>query len=215
LDYLADRFVETGWSTKTLVRELVLSATYRQASVARPEALALDPNNDLLHSMRRRRLDFESLRDTLLLVSGRLEETVGGRAVDLTKAPFTGRRSVYGYIDRQDLPSVFRFFDFANPDISTGQRFQTSVPQQALFLMNGDFLKSLSEALASVGSVRGVGAGPDRVKALFRQALLREPKPEESAAALELVGRFEGESEQPWIALSQVLLLTNELVFVD
>ncbi len=215
LDYLADRFVETGWSTKTLVRELVLSATYRQSSADRPEAVARDPNNELLHMMRRRRLDFESLRDTLLLVSGRLEETVGGRAVELTKAPFTGRRSVYGYIDRQDLPSVFRFFDFANPDISTGQRFETSVPQQALFLMNGDFLKNLSETLATSGVVRAAGAGPDRVRALFRQVLLREPRSEESAAALELVGGFEGGGEKPWMALSQVLLLTNELAFVD
>ncbi len=215
LDYLADRFVETGWSTKTVVRELVLSASYRQSSAARPEAVVQDPNNELLHAMRRRRLDFESLRDTLLLVSGRLEETVGGRAVELTKAPFTGRRSVYGYIDRQDLPSVFRFFDFANPDLSTGQRFHTSVPQQALFLMNGDFLKTLSETLAASSPVRNAGAGPDRVRALFRQVLLREPGPAESAAALQLIGRFEDSNEKPWIALSQVLLLTNELAFID
>ena len=215
LDYLADRFVEAGWSTKALVRELVLSAAYRQSSASRPDAVSQDPNNDLLHAMRRRRLDFEALRDTLLLVSGKLEESVGGRAVELTKAPFTGRRSVYGYIDRQDLPSVFRFFDFANPDISTGQRFETSVPQQALFLLNSDFLKSLAEALARSGPIQSVPAGPDRVKALFRQVLLREPRADEAAAALDLLARVSGEPEKPWISLSQVLLLTNEMAFID
>ncbi len=215
LDYLADRFVERGWSTKALVRELVLSATYRQSSASSPEGDAGDPNNDLLHAMRRRRIDFESLRDTLLQVSGRLDLTVGGRAVDLTKAPFTGRRSVYGYVDRQDLPSVFRFFDFANPDISTGQRFQTSVPQQALFLMNSDFLKDVSEALARSVNVQGADTAKDRVSSLFRRVLLRDPTLDECSAALELVGRFEGETEKPWIALSQVLLLSNELSFVD
>ena len=215
LDYLAAQFVEKGWSTKALVRELVLSATYRQSSASRADAASLDPNNDLLHAMRRRRLDFEALRDTLLLASGRLEESVGGRPVELTKAPFTGRRSVYGYIDRQDLPSVFRFFDFANPDISTGQRFETSVPQQALFLLNSDFLKSLAEALARSAPIQGAAAGPERVKALFRQVLLREPRAEEAAAALELLSRVSGEAEKPWISLSQVLLLTNEMTFVD
>jgi hypothetical protein len=215
LDYLADRFVERGWSTKAVVRELVLSATYRQSSAARPEAVLRDPNNDLVHAMRRRRLDFEALRDTLLLVSGRLEETPGGRAVELTKAPFSGRRSVYGYVDRQDLPSVFRFFDFANPDISTGERFQTSVPQQALYLLNGEFLKTLSESLPRTAAVEGAPAGPDRVKALFRQILLREPTAAELAASLDLVARFPSEAGKAWVSLSQVLLLTNELSFVD
>jgi hypothetical protein len=215
LDYLADRFVEKRWSSKELIRELVLSSTYRQTSASSPDAALLDPNNDLLHAMRRRRLDFESFRDTLLLVSGLLDSSLGGRAVDLTKKPFTGRRSVYGYIDRQDLPSVFRFFDFANPDISTGQRFQTSVPQQALFLMNGEFLKELSEALARSAAVQGVRDAGDRVHLLFRRVLLRAPSPEEVAASLDLVARFPGEPEKPWVALSQVLLLTNELAFVD
>lgn len=215
LDYLADRFVEKGWSSKELIRELVLSSTYRQTSASSPEAALLDPNNDLLHAMRRRRLDFESFRDTLLLVSGRLDSSLGGRAVDLTKKPFTGRRSVYGYIDRQDLPSVFRFFDFANPDISTGQRFQTSVPQQALFLMNGELLKELAEALARSAAAQGVKEDRDRVDLLFRQVLLRVPRPDEVAASLDLVGRFRGEPEKPWVALSQVLLLTNEVAFVD
>lgn len=215
LDFLAARFVESGWSTKAIVRELVLSSAYRQSSAVRTDALALDPNNDLVHSMRRRRLDFESLRDTLLQTAGTLDETHGGRPVELTKEPFSGRRSVYGYIDRQDLPSMFRIFDFANPDISIGQRFETTVPQQALFLMNNGFLKNLAESTAKLPAVAAAPAGEDRVKALFRQVLKREPQPRELEAALAMLGTFASQPDRAWPALSQVLLLTNELAFVD
>ncbi len=215
LDYLASRFVESGWSTKKIVRELVLSSAYRQSSAARPEALAVDPSNDLVHSMRRRRLDFESLRDTLILTAGSLDETRGGRAVELTKEPFSNRRSVYGYIDRQDLPSMFRIFDFANPDISTGIRFETTVPQQALFLMNNGFLKTLAESVAKLPTVAAAASGTDKVKALFQQVLKREPLAQELEASLSLVAAFGNQPDKPWVSLSQVLLLTNELAFVD
>jgi hypothetical protein len=215
LDFLSSKFMDGGWSTKAIVRELVLSSAYRQSSAARPDALAADPNNDLVHSMRRRRLDFESLRDTLLVQAGSLDETRGGRAVELTKEPFTGRRSVYGYIDRQDLPSMLRIFDFANPDISTGQRFETSVPQQALFLMNNNFLKHLSEAVVKLPKVAAAAPGQERVKALFQQILQRDPSTQEMEAALALAGAFTDQKEKPWVSLSQALLLTNELAFVD
>ena len=215
LDYLAARFVESGWSTKTVIRELVLSSAYRQSSVVRPEALEIDPNNALIHAMPRRRLDFESLRDTLLQTAGALEEKVGGRPVELTKEPFSGRRSVYGYIDRQDLPSMFRIFDFANPDISTGQRFETTVPQQALFLMNNGFLKTLADATSKLPAITAAAPGQERVKALFVRILKRQPLPDETEAALQLIASFGAQPDKSWSALSQVLLLTNELAFVD
>jgi hypothetical protein len=215
LDYLATRFIESGWSTKKVVRELVLSRTYQQSSDARPDALALDPTNELLHSAHRRRLDFEALRDTLLQASSTIDLTAGGRAVELSKPPFSYRRSVYGYIDRQDLPSLFRIFDFANPDISTGQRFETTVPQQALFLMNNDFLKSLAESLAKLPTITSAPPGPDRVQALFRQVLQRAARPEELDASLQLVSVFSEKSDKPWASLGQVLLLTNEIAFLD
>jgi hypothetical protein len=215
LDYLAAKFVESDWSTKTIVRELVLSSAYRQSSAVRNDALSLDPNNDLVHSMRRKRLDFESLRDTLLQTAGALDETRGGRPVELTKEPFSGRRSVYGYIDRQDLPSMFRIFDFANPDISIGQRFETTVPQQALFLMNNAFLKTLAESTAKLPAVVAAAPGQERVNALFMQVLKRSPQPQEMEAALAMVSNFASQPEKSWSALSQVLLLTNELAFVD
>jgi hypothetical protein len=215
LDYLAAHFMESGWSTKTIVRELVLSSTYRQSSAVRTDALDLDPNNDLVHSMRRRRLDFESMRDTLLQTAGMLDETRGGRPVELTKEPFSGRRSVYGYIDRLDLPSMLRIFDFANPDLSMGQRFETTVPQQALFLMNNAFIKTLSESTAKLPSITAATPGEDRVRALFMQVLKRQPQSQEIEAALAMVRAFEKQPEKSWSALSQVLLLTNELAFLD
>jgi hypothetical protein len=215
LDHLAARFMESGWSTKTIVRELVLSSTYRQSSAARNDAIDVDPNNDLLHAMRRRRLDFESLRDTLLQTAGMLDEKKGGRPVELTKEPFSGRRSVYGYIDRLDLPSMLRIFDFANPDLSMGQRFETTVPQQALFLLNSAFLQNLADSTAKLPSIASAAPGEERVKALFVQVLKRQPQPQEIEAALAMVRSFEKQPEKSWSALSQVLLLTNELAFLD
>ncbi|NBV86963.1 MAG: DUF1553 domain-containing protein, partial [Verrucomicrobia bacterium] len=158
LDYLAATFMEGGWSTKSIVREIVRSSAYRQAS-AQCTGSTEDPGNDLLHAQRRRRLDYESLQDTLLLLSGSLDETVGGRPVALTKAPFPGRRSVYGYIDREDLPSVLRNFDFANPDISTGQRFETTVPQQALYLLNSPLVQNRATAIARLPEVQAAAPG--------------------------------------------------------
>ena len=122
---------------------------------------------------------------------------------------------MYGYIDRQDLPSMLRIFDFANPDISTGQRFETSVPQQALFLMNNNFLKHLSESVVKLPKVAAAAPGPERIKALFQQILQRDPSAQELEASLTLAGTFTDQKEKPWISLSQALLLTNELAFVD
>ena len=215
LDYLSARFIENKWSTKSIVRELVLSSTYRQASFARPEALQKDPGNDLLHAMRRRRLDFESLRDALLDISGKLDETRGGRPVELTKAPFSSRRSVYGYIDRQDLPSAFRIFDFANPDISVGQRFETTVPQQALFLMNNDFLAELSASLLKQPEVSNAPEGAPRVQALFRRVYQRPASDQELAASLSMLTAMGGDTSKSWPALAQTLLLSNETAFAD
>src|SRR5690606_17865208 len=91
-------------------------------------ALQIDPENRLLWKMNRQRLDFEGLRDSLLLVSGNLDLKMGGQAVDIASESPTPRRTIYGHIDRQNLPGIFRTFDFANPDASSAQRFYTTVP---------------------------------------------------------------------------------------
>src|SRR5262249_22559392 len=134
LDYLAVRFMRDGWSIKKLHRLIMLSRVYQQRADDRTESSKLDPDNRLLWKFPRRRLDFEQMRDSLLYVSGRLDLTLGGQCADLTKESTT-RRTVYGFIDRQNLPGLFRTFDFAGPDTHAPQRFETIVPQQALFLM--------------------------------------------------------------------------------
>jgi hypothetical protein len=115
LDYLAARFTAERWSVKKLHKLIMLSSAYQQASEDNPKAVRIDPANQWLWRMNRRRLDFEALRDTLLAVSGRLDLTIGGRGVDITTEPFTGRRTVYGFVERQNLPGLFRTFDFASP----------------------------------------------------------------------------------------------------
>ncbi|MBM3842264.1 MAG: DUF1553 domain-containing protein [Verrucomicrobia bacterium] len=229
LDWLAADFIAGGWSVKRLQRRILLSAAYRRAGEAPAATLAADPENRRLTRFPRRRLDFEGLRDTLLAVSGRLDTRVGGLAEDLWREPFPTRRTVYGFIDRQNLPGVFRAFDFPNPDASAAQRFATTVPQQALFLLNSPFALEMARALA--GRVETAAApGSARLEALFRCVHQRAPDPAErewaehflaaeAPAPPEPTVAAEGKPGRPPLSrlaqLAQVLLLANETAFVD
>ena len=241
LDFLAARFMEQGWSTKELIRFIALSATYQQSSVPEARQLARDPDNHYLHFMPRRRLDFEALRDTLLAVSGRLDRAVGGLPVDILKEPFVPRRTVYAFIERQNLPGVFRTFDFASPDVSVPQRFHTTVPQQALFLMNSPFVIEQARALAVRPEVRKVASPRLRAAVLVQLAWQRPAQPAEVDLALRFLetaddsGMLQPKAGSegtkpggdatlsptnpnaldPWERLAQVVLLANELMFVD
>jgi hypothetical protein len=151
LDYLAGQFIASGWSRKALIREIVMSDAYRQASEDRPDARAVDPENTLYWKANRRRMDFETLRDSMIQVAGQLQlEPLGGPSVHIESAPYPMRRTVYAFIDRQNLPGVFRTFDMANPDTHSPQRLETVVPQQALFLMNNPFSMELAEHVAQM-----------------------------------------------------------------
>jgi hypothetical protein len=217
LDYLAASFVEHGWSTKYLHRLIVLSATYQQGCEAQPSDLTADSENNLLARMNRQRLDFEALRDTLLAVSGKLDPSIGGLPVDLEPEPFSTRRTVYGLIDRQNLPGVFRTFDFSNPDTSSQRRFQTTVPQQALFLMNSPFVVEQARSLAHRAASSGAKTSADKIQALYRIVFQRQP----AGAELALGEKFLAAQPPADTKLSpiekyaQVLLLSNELTFVD
>jgi mono/diheme cytochrome c family protein len=216
LDYLASSFMEGGWSVKKLHKTILLSATYQQSSEASVKAQASDVDNRLLSHQNRQRLDFESLRDSLLWASGRLDPKVGGAPVDVTTAPFSGRRSVYGFIDRQNLPGLFRTFDFASPDTSTPQRHVTTVPQQALFLMNSPFVVDQAKALAARPDVTARKETDERIGALYRLLYGRAPDAEEVALGRRYVESAPSEKlMSPWEKYCQVLLLSNEFVFVD
>ena len=233
LDHLASQFIASGWSPKQLHRQIMLSSTYRQQSAnqsANQQVLATarakDPENMLLWAMNRRRLDWESLRDALLAVSGQLDLTMGGSSVDLFASPFSSRRSVYGFIDRQSLPSPLRTFDFAPPDASSPQRHQTTVPQQALFLMNSPFLREQVRQLGAKPDVARSASAAEKINAAHRLLFGRSATADEMAlgekylssattAAVEPAPEGQPQFLSPWEEYLQALLLSNEFVFVD
>ena len=221
LDYLASSLLDSGWSLKSLHRKLLLSSTYRQASIDRPDCRASDPENRLLGRMNRRRLELEATRDMLLAVSDRLDTTIGGRPVDLTAANYSRRRAVYGFIDRQDLPGMFRVFDIASPDQSSARRSSTTVPQQALFLMNSPFVVDQSRALAARPDVAEQADSVVRIIRLYEILFSRLPAEDEITIGrqfIESAGSAPAESGirlSPWEQYCQLLLLTNEGMYID
>jgi hypothetical protein len=216
LDWLAAEFVRGGSSVKKLHRLVMLSRTYRQSSEVPAEMAKQDPENRLLTHQNRRRLDFEAMRDGMLLVAGRFDPIVGGKPVDLFKEPFPRRRSVYGFIDRQNLPGTLRVFDFAGPDQHSPQRFTTTVPQQALFLLNSPFVIEQARALAARPEVAFRTQPEDKVRELYRAAYGRAPDADEATAALDFIrGVTTSSGLNCWEQMAQVLLLGNEFAFVD
>src|SRR5437899_7302409 len=129
--------------------------------------------------MNRRRLDFEAQRDTLLAVGGRLDGTMRGAPVELTSRPFSPRRTIYGFIDRQNLPGLFRTFDFPSPDSTSPQRYQTTVPQQALFMMNGPFVLEQVRRLVNRPDFQSQQKPEGRIQVLYGLVFSRAAEPEE------------------------------------
>jgi hypothetical protein len=214
LDYLASRFVAEGWSIKKLHRWILLSSTYQQASEDRAEARAKDPENLLAWRMNRRRMDLEATRDSLLFVAGQLDETHGGPAVNIVTAPFSTRRTVYGQIERQNLPAFFRTFDFATPDSHTPQRFTTTVPQQALFLMNSPFVIEQAAALVKRPEVDSAVQPGERIRRIYTLLFGREPTSEESTVGEQFIAAGD-DPEGNWQRYAQALMVSNEFVFID
>ncbi len=218
LDYLAVEFMQHDWSIKWLVEELVTSATYQQASADRLTAAKRDPENRTYWKANRRRLDFEAIRDAVLHVSGGLQaESVGGPSAPITGKTASQRRTLYAFLDRQNLPGLFRVFDVASPDTHAPKRFETTVPQQALFMMNSPFLLDQARAAAQ----RALDAAPPettpRVSQLYRQILSRDPSSRELALSTQYLEDSGGSQKGTvaWQQLAQVLLLSNEFLFLD
>ena len=207
LDHLATRFMAEGWSLKKLHRQILLSDTWQQASQHPSQetanaAILADPENRLLSRQNRRRLDFESLRDSLLAASGQLDRQLGGTPEKMTVPPFSTRRSIYGHIERQNLPQLFRTFDFASPDVHVPKRAQTTTPMQALYLMNSPFLLAQAQAAAK----QTKGGTRAQARQLTRLILAREPDETElrefvaylePGGAAKLKGGTSGADERP------------------
>ena len=232
LDYLAWRFVQDGWSLKKLHRLLMLSSVYQQKSDDNLRHEKLDPDNRLLAKMNRRRLDFESMRDTLLFVAGNLDRSFGGRPVELlnrgtaSRQSYSNRRTVYGFVDRNDLLPLFRIFDFANPDITTAQRDATTVPQQALFFLNSPFVMEQACKMVNRPTFQRLDDETKRVRHLYQVVYQRDPSADEIQLGLRFVQSrpapadlkeqtHEQQPLTPWERYGQVLLMSNELMFVD
>jgi len=224
LDWLAARFRDGDRSLKSLHREIVLSATYRQSAGHRADAARVDAGNRLLWRMNRRRLGSEELRDTILAISGCLDETPGGPGFDNfvyeddhsprylyaeydVEDPRTWRRSIYRTLVRSVPDPWMESFDCADPSTSVPARIETTTPLQSLALLNNRFVLSQARHLAR--RVQGAGSVTQQVQAAFRRALAREPEQAE-LAALVAHARAHGLP-----ATCRVLFNLSELVYVD
>jgi hypothetical protein len=206
LDYLARRLIDSGWSMKTLVREIVLSQTFAMSSEYNEAGHAIDPDNRLLWRANRRRLDPEALRDTMLLIAGKLELSPMESTVAYLGDQATGVgenvrrrtdfpcRSIYLPIIRNDLPELFDVFDFANPHSTTGARPQTMVAQQGLFLLNDVMVMDAAEATAKrLLSDHSASEDAGRVDKMFELILAVTPAEEERLELLKFVQQTESQ----------------------
>lgn len=197
LDYLSRQFMNNGWSVKQEIRSIMLSSTYQQSCETNPAYAAKDSENRLLWRANLRRLDFESMRDSLLMFTGKLDATIGGKPVNLTDEPYSNRRSVYGYIDRGTLPELLSQFDFADPDMANSHRTSTIVPQQALFFMNSPMSVDVARKVTSRPEFLEAGDAAGRVVAIYSVLFQRAPSDEEIAAAMDFIDAASEEDRAP------------------
>jgi len=235
LDFLANRFVRDGWSLKRLVRDLVLSSTYRMSTRGDAEADAADPQNLLLHRMSLRRLEGESIRDAMLAVSGRLDHTPFGPPVPIYLTPFlegrgrpsasgpldgNGRRSVYLAVRRNFLNPFLLAFDTPIPFSTVGRRQVSNVPAQALILLNDPFVHDQAQVWAKK-TLNEPGTPAEKVRGMYLSAFGREPMADESSACLEFIQAQAARHKatlsdlKPWADLAHTLFNTKEFIYVD
>jgi hypothetical protein len=229
LDTLAVQFVESGWSIKQMIRELVLSRTYRQASTYRDGAFQRDPESRLLWRMPKRRLEAEAIRDAMLSVCGELDlarpagslvaRVIGDKPISLIgldkRLPKdldgSTHRSVYLPVIRDRLPDVLDLFDFAEASLVTGNRETTNVPTQALYLMNSPFVHARAGGLAS-RLVREADSDEERVRRAFLLCFSREPGPAERDRALAFLSEKQASAESDSSAPPQLVSFCRALL---
>jgi hypothetical protein len=215
LDRLAVEFMNNGWSVKWLHRQIMQSAVYQLES--RPDAGndKIDAGNVYLWRGVRKRLEIEDWRDSVLAVSGTLDATPGGPTFDLRDAN-ARRRTVYAKVSRHDLDGLLRLFDFPDANVTADKRVVTTVPQQQLFVLNSEFMIAQAKAFAARVEKLG-GTDAERVAAAHRIAFGRAP----DGAEVDLAVRFLKLPPKPddkltrWQQYAQVLLASNEMMYVD
>jgi hypothetical protein len=224
LDWLARRFIATGSRLKPLVREIVLSRTYRQAVAEGPA-----DGNRLWSGAVRRRLDAEQIRDGLLAAAGRLDRSVGGLSIigagDIDANDTAAQSIEYGYVFddvrrsvytpafRNRRPVLYEVFDLADINASIGTRTTSTVASQSLFLANDPFVVAACRAVAG-RVVAEAGSGEARIERAFRLLLARRPSAGEREAATAFLARTDGESEA-WSVLCQSIVSSPDFRFLD
>ncbi len=229
LDQLAVEFIEHDWSTKWLVREIVSSHTYQLTSQYDENRWQADPENRLLWRANRKPLPAESIRDTMLLAAGKLDFTPGGppvanlgTLVTVNNADDKGVqlkettiRTLYQPVIRNELPSLMRVFDFADPDFVLGQRTQTTVPAQALWMLNGPFLGEQAEKVAGRLLQQELSTDGEKLERLFLFTLGRPPTKLETEVSVEFIAANEGDQKETWTDLTHALFASSAFRMLD
>lgn len=233
LDWLARTFTGDGWSTKRLLRRLLLSQTFRQSGEVDPAAAERDPGNRLLHHYPTRRLGAESIRDTLLAVSGRLDPQLYGKPIEVPRALVdsqkrlysgtlegNGRRSVYLKISMSDPPKFLTAFNQPDPGMSAGSRDVTNVPAQALTLLNDPFVNTTARQWARLLISTKAVDPKERIQTMFVKGYGRLPNERETARWIEALHGFAASNgadilndEDAWTSLAHALFNTKEFIF--
>ena len=207
LDYLAARFVESGWSVKAIHREIVLSSAYALSALPVEANLKVDAENRLVWRANVRRLDVEALRDSVLAVAGTLDPAVGGPPTPINDEN-NRRRTIYSFVSRRKLDATLATFDFPNANDSSEQRILTNTPLQRLYLLNSKFVMNQSRAFADrVKELAGSGPAAG-VKQAYRLALNRQPSTEELRWGQEYLA-----SGEPLSSLAQAIFSSNEFLY--
>lgn len=210
LDHLSTHFIKSDWSIKSLIKLIVMSQTYQQSSDTPGPPPVADPRNRLLWKANRKRLTWEQTRDAIIHATGELDTTTSGPSFSLNEV-WIPRRSAFSYINRLDIPTLLRTFDYPSPNASIGSRSQTTVPQQALWFFNNPFL---SEASARIERRPEFGMAIDdqlKITNLYLLLFSREPNASESSA----IRNFLSDPETNFQDLIHVLLMSNNFIFVN
>ena len=213
LDDLAVRFMENGWSMKRLIREMVLSSTYRQCSDESEANRAIDPGNTHLWRMNRRRLSIEQWRDSILAAGDNLERT-GGKSLELTDKKNV-RRTVYARVSRKKLNDMLMQFDYPDPNVHAAKRSVTTTAIQKLFMINSSFMVEQAKRLAK--RITGDSSATDLAHIQSTYALLynRKPTRKETDLGLAFLRLPEEGKLTRWEQYSHALLAANEMIFID
>ncbi|MEC9091055.1 MAG: DUF1553 domain-containing protein, partial [Planctomycetota bacterium] len=196
LDWLASWFIKNGWSIKKLHKLIMLSATYQRSSQPN-RSHDRDPENQFLARFNRTRLSFEAIRDSMIDATGQLEVKTGGKSFALFQG-YTPRRTVYGFINRMDLPGILRTFDYPEPVATSGQREQTTVPAQALFFLNHEFVSRSAARILEREEIRNEKSTDKKLRKLYRILFARNPDRFEVLAGLRYLSEKKQLKPLPW-----------------